>query len=102
MGLRYPVVEVGPVADTHDEALAVARLAHEKKWDRVILVTHPWHMKRAVAVFQKAGVNVIPSACVEGRYAWRNPDGVKEKLLAYLDWAHEFVGYYAYRKRGWV
>jgi uncharacterized SAM-binding protein YcdF (DUF218 family) len=91
---------VGPVADTHDEALAVARLAREKKWDRIILVTHPWHMKRAVGVFQKAGVKVLPSSCDEGQYAWRNPDGIGDKLRAYLNWAHEIVGYYIYRRRG--
>jgi uncharacterized SAM-binding protein YcdF (DUF218 family) len=101
LGLRYPIQEVGPVQDTHDEALAVARLARERGWNEVILVTHPWHMRRAAAAFEKAGLSVVCAPCVEGEYdlhAYTPPD----RLRAFRDWLHESVGYQIYRWRGWI
>ena len=67
MGLSFPLEEVGPVLNTHDEALAVAKLVHQRGWGRVILVTDSWHMRRAAGVFE-AGVSVICSPCQERMY----------------------------------
>lgn len=100
--LTFPVDTVGPVRDTHDEALAVARLARARGWQRVLLVTHPWHMRRSAAVFQKAGVSVLCVGCVEGSY---DQDALNEtggRLAAFRDWLHEVIGYQIYRWRGWI
>ncbi len=100
--LACPVDTVGPVRDTHDEALAVARLARARGWQRVLLVTHPWHMRRSAAVFAKVGVSVICVPCVEGSY---DQDALNEtwgRLAAFRDWLHEVIGYQIYRWRGWV
>jgi uncharacterized SAM-binding protein YcdF (DUF218 family) len=102
MGLKFPVEEVGPVVNTHDEALAVARLARERGWDRIILVTDPWHMRRSAAVFEKAGLKVICSPCKERMYDLQNLDNATDRLQAFHDWLHEEVGYQWYRLRGWV
>ncbi len=100
--LDYPIDEVGPVGNTHDEAVAVARLARERGWSRVLLVTHPWHMRRAAGVFEKAGLAVIGSPCVEGRYDLSHLDSFYSRLAAFRDWAHEAFGLRAYRRRGWL
>jgi uncharacterized SAM-binding protein YcdF (DUF218 family) len=102
LGLSYPVDQVGPVRDTHDEAIAVARLARARGWRQVILVTHPWHMRRAAAVFETAGVSVLCSPCVEGRYDLGKLDTPPGRLYAFRDWLHETVGYWVYRWRGWI
>lgn len=44
------------VANTADEASAVALLAMQRGWKRVVLVTTAWHMPRAARLFRKAGV----------------------------------------------
>ena len=69
LGLDYPVERDVPVVNTHDEAVLAAQLARRHGWKRVILVTHPWHERRARAVFRKAGLDVICSPCVEGAYS---------------------------------
>jgi uncharacterized SAM-binding protein YcdF (DUF218 family) len=102
LGLDYPVLETEPVEDTHDEALAVARMARQRRWETVILATHPWHMRRASAVFEKAGVHVICSPCAERRYNVKGPQGMFFRLPAFRDWLHEVIGYQVYRWRGWI
>lgn len=102
LDLAIPTDAVGPVENTHDEALAVARLARERGWTRVILVTQPWHMRRARGVFVKAGLEVLCSPCVEGTYDISNLSGPPGRLEAFSDWLHETVGYGVYRLRGWL
>jgi uncharacterized SAM-binding protein YcdF (DUF218 family) len=102
LGMNYPVDQTGPVADTHDEALEVARLARRYRWSRLILVTQPWHMRRAAATFAGAGLHVQCSPCVEGDYDLHSLDTPAGRLRAFRDWLHEAVGYQVYRKRGWI
>lgn len=102
LGLRFPVEVTGPVRDTHDEALAVALIARRRGWKRVILVTHSWHMRRAAAVFRRAGVGVLRRPCPEGDYDLGSLDAAPARYQAFRDWLHEAVGYQVYRWRGWV
>jgi DUF218 domain-containing protein len=102
LGLHPPIDEVGPVSNTHDEAVAVARLARERGWDHVLLVTHPWHMRRAAALFEKQGLHVTCSPCVEGEYDLSNLGSPSARLHAFRDWAHEAIGLFVYRLRGWI
>jgi uncharacterized SAM-binding protein YcdF (DUF218 family) len=96
------LISTGPVFDTHDEALATARLARENHWNKVIVVTEFWHMPRAAAVFTKAGVTVIRSPCNESRYDISGLDAIGERMTALHDWAHEALGMKVYRWRGWI
>jgi hypothetical protein len=102
LGLNPRIEKVGPVRNTHDEALAVARLAQQHQWDRIILVTHSWHMRRAAGTFQKAGVQVICSPCIESTYALKSLEDAESRFRAFRDWLHESIGYEWYRWRGWV
>jgi uncharacterized SAM-binding protein YcdF (DUF218 family) len=54
------ILVAGKVANTADEAAAVAALVHARGWQRVILVTTAWHMPRSAYQFKKAGVNCLP------------------------------------------
>ncbi|HZO90102.1 MAG TPA: YdcF family protein [Chthonomonadaceae bacterium] len=102
LGLNYPIDEAGPVRDTHDEALEVARLARQRGWSRVLLVTHPSHMRRAAAVFERAGVHVLCCPCNEGGYDLSDLRDPRDRLHAFRDWLHETIGYLVYRWRGWI
>ncbi len=48
--------------NTHENALCSARLLRAAAVDRVVLVTHFWHMPRATAAFRHAGLEVVPAA----------------------------------------
>src|SRR5262245_27359867 len=98
------LVMKGESRDTHEEALAVARILPTLSVDRVVLVTSPVHMRRAVATFRAAGVDVIPAPVREDtwRPGWRmkflpSERGLYESSLV----AHELLGYVYYRLRGW-
>lgn len=54
------IVVTREIANTRDEARAVAELAKEHGWKKVIVVTTAWHMPRAARVFRNAGVDIIP------------------------------------------
>lgn len=99
------LVMKGESRDTHEEALAVARILPTLHVDRVVLVTSPVHMRRAVATFGAAGVRVIPAPAREDtwRPSWRlkylpSERGLIESSLV----AHEMLGYVYYGLRGWL
>ena len=48
------------VGNTADEARAVAALMRERGWQKIILVTSAWHMRRAARQFRHAGVDFVP------------------------------------------
>jgi uncharacterized SAM-binding protein YcdF (DUF218 family) len=98
----YPVSLVGPITNTRDEAVAAAALARERGWERVILVSHPAHMRRAAATFEEAGLPVLCAPSPEGRYDLELLRQPEDRLAAFRDWLHEAIGYQVYRLRGWL
>ena len=48
-------------ANTRQQAIEVKELLKEKTIDRLILVTHAWHMRRAESEFSSQGFNVLPA-----------------------------------------
>jgi uncharacterized SAM-binding protein YcdF (DUF218 family) len=103
-----PVEVLDWCLDTHGEALRHAKLARNNGWKRIILVTSAWHMKRSVAAFRKAGMEVVPVAC-----DFRGISSLSEpRLLPFVPctgslrlldlWAEETLGYAYYRLRSWA
>jgi uncharacterized SAM-binding protein YcdF (DUF218 family) len=63
----FGVKEVWLEAHSHttaENALFTAQLLKAKGIDAVLLVTHAYHMPRAVASFEKSGVKVVPAPTV--------------------------------------
>lgn len=106
---KAEVLSLGLCANTHDEALRVAALATQRGWKRVLLVTSANHMRRASATFATAHVPIVPCPCnfltslstseadlpLPGIPAGTGGDKVNA-------WIHETVGWYEYRRRGWI
>jgi uncharacterized SAM-binding protein YcdF (DUF218 family) len=98
-----PVEEAaGFVTSTHDEAVAVARLARQRGWERVILVTDATHMRRAAANFEKAGLHVLCSPCAPRDYQLPAPATPGQRRRAFRDWLYETYQYQTNRLQGWV
>jgi len=102
LGLDFPVDQTEPVRDTHDESLEVWRIARERGWHRLILVTQTWHMRRAGALFQKTGLTIIRVPCGDSTYDSQSASNPYDRLCAFRDWLHESVGYLVYEMRGWI
>ncbi len=102
------VQSLGSCLDTHDEAVKVAALASKDGWKQVALVTSAYHMTRARAVFEKAGVSVVPVPCNylsatmrDQRARWLTVPNATNLTLCET-WMHEIIGWWAYRVRGWI
>jgi uncharacterized SAM-binding protein YcdF (DUF218 family) len=93
---------VGPVANTRDEAVLVAKLAAARGWRRLIVVTSPLHTRRACATFEQAGLTVAASPAVETRYDLETLDRADSRLPAFAAALHERLGMLVYRRRGWI
>lgn len=102
--------------NTRENALNTADILDEQQLDTIILVTTATHMPRATAVFEKAGVNVIPAPT--DYFVTGDPDitngnlGKNFKPLnavpqsQFLDVTtrsmKEYVGFVYYYLRGWI
>ena len=101
-GIDMPLDVVGPIENTHDEALAVARLARTRHWKRILVVTNALHTRRAAAVFRKTGLEIVVEPCVERRFDIDDLSPGADRIEAFSSWIREVVGYRVYRHRGWV
>jgi hypothetical protein len=105
VGRFAPGVEVhavGPILNTHDEALAVAELFEERGWRRVLLVTSPTHTRRAAATFEAQDLEVIAVPSVETTVDLEALEFPSDRRQAFGMLAHEWVGLFVYRQRGWI
>ena len=95
---------------TRENAELAAPMLRAAGIDRVLLVTHAWHMPRAVDSFRRAGVDVVPAPTY---FAYRqNEDDDETWQDRYTDWLpqasalslsyyaiHEFLGQVFYTLR---
>ncbi|MCM2256728.1 MAG: YdcF family protein [Vicinamibacteria bacterium] len=100
--LDAELIVVGPVRNTRDEAVAVARMFGERGWRRVLLATSPSHSRRAAASFEACGLDVVSVPAVETR--WDEPAFPLriDRLGAFGALAHEWLGLGYYSLRGWI
>ena len=99
---RAEVLAVGPVANTRDEAVLLARLLHERGLRRVLAVTSPVHTRRAAAALEREGLEVVAVPCVETRYDLETFDFPGDRRRAFGSVVHERVGLLVYARRGWL
>lgn len=93
---------VGPVATTHDEALATSALLAPAAGRSIVLVTSPLHTRRACATFEAVGFSVTCWPSDERRYALQTFSGIRTRLAATVDWLYERAAVVEYRWRGWI
>lgn len=87
---------------TYENAVLAARVPGVDPSKQWLLVTSAWHMRRALATFQKAGWNVSPYA-VDFATGSRTPWSEYSLLRGSRKWAlllHEWLGLLAYRLAG--
>ncbi len=92
-------------ATTWDNARMSAEILHREGIRTVLLVSHAWHLPRAVRVFERAGIRVVPAPTklvVPGKTRPSdfipNARALWESALA----CHEGIGLAWYRLRAWL
>jgi uncharacterized SAM-binding protein YcdF (DUF218 family) len=99
---------LGACSNTRDEAERTARLVSQERWQRILLVSSAYHLRRGEATFRKLGLDIVPVGCdflgldaLDARNQW-----VLVPRLRLLDltrlWIHEQIGWWYYRVKGWV
>jgi len=103
------IIGLPACANTHEEALRSKELMEAHHWTNAILVTSAFHMRRALATFGKAGVNVHPVACdfeglpvTEGEMPSLRIVSIIDHLKVLTLYVHEMIGYGYYAARGWI
>jgi len=99
---RGEVLQLGGIRNTHDEAVALARLGRERGIRRVLAVTSPTHTRRAAAALEKQGLVAIAVPAVETSFDLENLRFPGDRRRAFGPIAHERIGLLVYRRRGWI
>ncbi len=105
----------GDSLNTRQNAVNVKKILDEQSIESVLLVTSAIHMPRAVAIFKKLDIDVIPAptdylvptdayesvnSTWQGRILSLLPDS--EAIARFTRALKEYVGFTIYRLRGWV
>lgn len=96
------VLVTRPVKSTRDEALAVRDVARYRGWKRIILVTSPFHSRRACATFEHVGLAVSCSPSDSRDVAIKRLVFPRDRLIAFGLSLYETAGTLRYRQMGWM
>ena len=89
-------------ASTHDEALAVKKIATSSGWKRIVLVTSPFHTRRACATFEHVGLTVSCTPSASRDIAVRSLELPDDRVEAFGMWIYETAATLQYKRRGWI
>jgi uncharacterized SAM-binding protein YcdF (DUF218 family) len=99
---KAEVLTVGPIRNTHGEAVAVERLSRKRGWRRVLAVTSPTHTRRASATLEAQGLEVVAVPAVETEFDLERLELPGDRRAAFGGLAHEWIGLFVYAQRGWI
>jgi uncharacterized SAM-binding protein YcdF (DUF218 family) len=102
LGVEGDVAETDIVRNTHDEAVVTAGVFRRRGWRTVLVVTSPTHSRRAAAVFEAQGLDVVSSPSIETRYDLEDLSLPFDRLEAFSSGLHERLGMWVYGRRGWL
>ena len=96
------LVVVGVTRSTHEEAIRAREIIRARGWKRIILVTSPFHTRRACATFERVGVVVSCAASVSRDMAVKDLSAPDDRVKAFQVWLYEMLGSLRYRQLGWI
>jgi uncharacterized SAM-binding protein YcdF (DUF218 family) len=99
---KAEVLAIGPVRNTHDEAVLLSQLLRARGLRRVLAVTSPVHTRRAAGALEREGLEAIAVPAVEVRYDLETLDFPGDRRRAFGSVVHERVGLLVYARRGWL
>jgi len=87
--------------NTYENVRYVADILREHHWRTALLVSSPYHMRRALLVWQKqaADIEMIPSPPAETQFYAHTRGATLEQVRGIVQ---EYVAIAAYWRRGWI
>ena len=88
-------------ASTIDQVRGIRRILNDHGWRNILLVSSPYHMRRALWTFRKIapGATVIPTPVPRSDFYARGPTVRLEQIVGIF---HEYLGILYYWVRGWI
>lgn len=102
--------------NTYENALYSKKILAENEIERILLVTSALHMPRAVALFEKQGIEVVPVpvdfSITEDESPQDHGNNLQSKIINIIPQAgnlslttnamKEYIGYFIYKLQGWL
>ena len=87
--------------NTYENVTYVNAILREHRWSTILLVSSPYHMRRAVLVWHKQApdVSVVPTPAASSQFYDHGRGASLEQVSAILQ---EYVAILAYWRRGWI
>jgi uncharacterized SAM-binding protein YcdF (DUF218 family)/glycosyltransferase involved in cell wall biosynthesis len=88
-------------ANTYQNVRFVDEILSDRHWSRILLVSSPYHMRRAMLVWhrQAPDVVVVPTPAIDSQFYEHGRGASLEQVRAILQ---EYVAIAAYWRRGWL
>jgi uncharacterized SAM-binding protein YcdF (DUF218 family)/glycosyltransferase involved in cell wall biosynthesis len=87
--------------NTLENVRHVDAILRDHRWSRILLVSSPYHMRRALLVWRKQApdVTVVPTPAIESQFYAHERGATLDQLLGI---AQEYLAILGYWRRGWL
>jgi len=87
--------------NTHDNVRLTGQILDQHGWDSILLVSSPYHMRRATLTWQKLAPNVkvIPAPVPQSQFYFHERGASLEQIRGIV---HEYLALADYWRRGWI
>lgn len=88
-------------SNTYQNVTFVDEILRERRWTRVLLVSSPYHMRRALMVWRKVApdVSVVPTPATESQFYQHSRGATLDQVRGIIQ---EYLAILGYWRRGWV
>ena len=88
-------------ATTYEDVVKARVILHRQGWRRILLVSSPYHMRRAMGVWAKQApaIDVIPTPVTNSQFYTHGRGASFEQVRGIV---HEYAALVYYRERGWL
>lgn len=88
-------------ANTYENVVNSSRIASERGWKRVLLVSSPYHMRRALKTWRKVApaIEITPTPPAHSQFYVHERGASLDQIRGIL---HEYVALVVYSLRGWA
>ena len=88
-------------ANTHENVRLVSAILDQHEWRSVLLVSSPYHMRRALLTWRKVAphIQVVPTPVLDGRFYNHETGASLAQVRGIL---HEYLSLLYYLIRGWI
>ena len=88
-------------ANTYDDVIRVRDVLRARNWRRILLVSSPYNMRRAVLVWRKQApeISVVPTPVPQSQFYTHDRGATLDQLRGLT---REYVALIVYWWRGWI